>query len=73
MKITVEELPAEMKNDVIRIGGCVNYYDELDGCILATFYHHELETHGVHVIIMDDLTGYELIIARHDFFTIELI
>lgn len=73
MKITIEELPAKMKNDVIRIGGTVSYYQELDECFIATFEHHELESHGDHVIVTDELTGYELIIERSDFYTIELI
>lgn len=73
MKITIEELPAEMKNDVVRIGGAVSYYHELDDCFMATFEHHELESHGDHVIVTDELTGYLLIIKRCDFYTIEPI
>lgn len=73
MKITIEELPIEMKADVVRIGGAVSYYHELSECFIATFEHHELETHGDHVIVTDELTGYELIIKRCDFYTIEVI
>ena len=72
MKIRIEQLPKELKNDVIKIGGVPTYYEELDECFQATFFHHELETHGDHVIVTDELTGYSMIIKRCDFYTIEL-
>ena len=73
MNIRIEEVPKELKNEVVRIGGICDYYPELDECFLASFMHHELETQGDHVIITDDLTGNKLIIKRCDFYTIELI
>jgi hypothetical protein len=73
MKITIEEVPSKLKNDVVRIGGECNYYQELDECFIAIFHHHELATEGDAVVITDELTGYELIIDRTDFFTIQLI
>ena len=73
MKITIKELPIEMKSDVARIGGAVSHYHKRGECFIATFEHHELETHGDHVIVTDDLTGYKLIIKKWDFYTIELI
>ena len=72
MIIRIEQLPKEMKKDVIRLGGYVNYYNELDECILATFYRHELKTHADHVVITDTLTGEKLTISSVDFYTIEL-
>jgi hypothetical protein len=73
MNIRIEAIPKELKSDVIKIGGVVNYYEELDECIMATFFHHELKTHGDHVVITDDLTGGKFRIAKSDFHTIEVI
>lgn len=73
MKIRVEQLPRELKNTVIKTGGVPTYYEELDECFQATFYHHELVTYGDRVLIADDLTGLKLSISDTDFYTIELI
>lgn len=73
MKIKVEALPKELKNEVVWIGGICNYYPGLDDCLLATFMHHELETYGDNVKIIDDLTGRVLDIKSTDFFTIEIM
>ena len=73
MKIRIEQLPKELKNDVIKIGGVPTYYEELDECFQANFFHHGLKTYGDHVVITDELTGYKLRFSRIDFYMIELI
>lgn len=72
MGIRVEQLPWELKNEVVRIGGECEYYEELDDCFAANFYHHELETQGAVVIVTDDLTGYSSIFKRIDYYQIIL-
>lgn len=73
MDIIVYMLPMEMKDLVVRIGGVVSYYDELNEVFDATFIHHEIKTKSNQVIITDDLTSKYIAIDKVDFYTIKIL
>lgn len=71
MEIIANHVPKEMKDEVVRVGGFVDFDDDLD-MFTATFYHHELINNSCQVKITDDLTGRKMILNRFDFDTIEI-
>lgn len=70
MRIIIEEVAKELKDCFVRIGGTVEYYEELDEVIKITLNHHSLMTMGDSVLIIDDLTGKKVILDRNDYYTI---